>query len=113
MERSNEILKTSECAGTSVFLFIAGDFTYLLVHKTLPKHFQKHFVFYLYSKTPCRRGIPERYFLSWLFAFVLEVHASLYNEHEIFFNSFFQCLVFLPALILQELLAIYTTFCWE
>ena len=40
MERSNDIRKTSESAGTSMFLFRAGDFTYLLIHKTLPKKFK-------------------------------------------------------------------------
>ena len=52
MRRSNKILETSECAGTSMFLFIADDFMYLLVDKNLPKKFSKTFFFYLYSKTP-------------------------------------------------------------
>lgn len=63
MQRSNKMLETSEDAGTSMFSFIAGDFTYLLMHKTLTKTFRKYFAFYLYSKTPWKRTIAGRYYL--------------------------------------------------
>ena len=41
MRRLNKILETSEHAGTSMFLFISGDFTYHPMSETLLKVIEK------------------------------------------------------------------------
>ena len=50
MQRSKQILETSECRGTSLFLFITGNFTYIPMCKTLLKIILKNSIFYFYSK---------------------------------------------------------------
>ena len=61
--------------------------------KICQKNFEKHFFFICIVNHLEKEQSQEGIFCLSFFAFVLEMHASLYNKHEIFFNSFFKSLV--------------------